>query len=203
MLCWDNEYSGENNKKIIALIDSNDTAKYRSYIKKKYNISIGKYRYGYDISSIGLGSIIGNFCSIASGVKIGLMNHPIHFLSTNPFLYYSSRGFIEKSLIIDTKIGAIVEDDVWIGSNAIILPGVTIGKGAIIGAGAVVTKSVPPYAIVCGVPAKIINYRFEEKIRLKLAEINWTQWDDNRIKKSISLMYDVEKFIEAYENGLI
>ena len=134
----------------ISLCDSKDKAKLRAYYKKKFNVQIGKYSYGFNIYNIGSGSSIGAFCSIAPGVIIGLMNHPYQWVSSNPFLYYSSRGFIPENKTIDTKIGSIIGDDVWIGANAVILPGVIVGQGAIIGAGAVVTKEVMPYEIVGG-----------------------------------------------------
>ena len=134
----------------IRLTDTSDSHKIRDYYQKTYGVSIGEYTYGYQIESIGSGSKIGKFCSIASGVKIGLMNHPTHFVSTHPFLYYKNRGFIKSDLGIQEDVGAIVQDDVWIGNNVVILPGVTVGRGSVIGAGAVVTKDVPPYAIVGG-----------------------------------------------------
>ncbi len=135
---------------IISKIDSKDSKYKRKFIKNKYDIEIGKYTYGYSISSIARGTKIDAFCSIAPGVKIGSMNHPTNFISTNPFLYYSSRGFIDKDIEILQKEPVVIEDDVWLGANSIVLPGVKIGKGAIIGAGAVVTKNVQPYAVLRG-----------------------------------------------------
>lgn len=78
---------------LINKFDNASSDKLRAYYKKKYNVEIGKYTYGYKINDIGRDSVIGAFCSIASGVKIGLMNHPMQFVSTNPFLYYKNRGF--------------------------------------------------------------------------------------------------------------
>lgn len=130
--------------------DDKANTKLRSYYKKRYNVNIGKYTYGYCIEDIGSNSSIGSFCSIASGVKIGKMNHPIQYVSTNPFLYYKSRGFIADDINITIKTGAEIGDDVWIGNNAVILPGISVGRGAIIGAGAVVTKDVQAYAIMGG-----------------------------------------------------
>ena len=183
--------------------DDKQRTKYREYIKKNYGISIGKYTYGYDINEIAKGSKIGSFCSIATGVKIGQMNHPMKYVSTNPFLYYKDRGFISINKRIDVNIGAVIEDDVWIGSNAVILPNVTVGKGAIIAAGCVVTKNVPPYAIWGGVPGKLLKWRFDEATRERLVQIDWSTWDDNRIKKAITAFYDPIEFIDAYEKGII
>ena len=188
---------------IICRIDSKDGKYRRKFIKKKYDIEIGKYTYGYSISDIAKGTKIGAFCSIASGVKIGAMNHPTNFISTNPFLYYSSRGFIDKDIEISQKEPVVIEDDVWIGANSIVLPGVKIGKGAIIGAGAVVTKNVQPYAVLGGVPARVIKYRFNENLISKLIKIDWAKWDDKKIRENIELFYDPEKFIEKNERGII
>ncbi len=130
--------------------DSKDHCKMRAYIEKNYGIKIGKYTYGYNFRDIAKGTQIGAFCSIAPGVKIGLMNHPMNYVSSHPFLYYANRGFCASDREFTQKEPAIVEDDVWIGTNAVILPGVRLGKGAVIGAGAVVTKNIPPYAIAGG-----------------------------------------------------
>jgi serine acetyltransferase len=88
-----------------------------------------------------------------------------------------------------SKGDIIIKDDVWIGANAIILSGVTIGQGALIGAGAVVTKDVPPYAIVGGNPAKVIKYRFSEKVIKKLLEFDFSKLDQNKIKTNIEALY--------------
>ncbi|RYE53070.1 MAG: antibiotic acetyltransferase [Sphingobacteriales bacterium] len=123
---------------------------------------------------------IGSYCSIGRGVQIGLARHPSDWLSTHTFQYNtgwfpnieSYKGIIRNKKHMHhpkTSIGA----DVWIGNNALISSGLTIGTGAIIGAGAVVVKNVPPYAIVGGVPAKIIRYRFDEKTISRLIATKW------------------------------
>lgn len=134
----------------LHLIDHKDERKIRRFYDKKFHIKVGRYTYGYRSKEIAAGTVIGNFCSIASGVKIGQMNHPLNFVSTHTFLYYAGRGFIENDKELQQKSAVRIEDDVWIGSNAIILPGVTIGRGAVVAAGAVVTKNIPRYAIVGG-----------------------------------------------------
>lgn len=172
----------------------------RAFYAKKHNVMIGKYTYGYESSTIAAGTVIGSFCSIASGTKIGLMNHPLDFVSTHPFLYYKSRNFIENDKSIDQKPSPVIEDDVWIGSNVVILPGVTIHRGSVIAAGAVVTKDVPPYSIVGGIPAKLVKYRFDEEIRNKLLKINWSNWEDKKIIKNIEYFYNPVSFIERFES---
>lgn len=105
---------------------------------------------------------IGKFCSIAEGVKIGLGIHPTHLPSTHPAFYSSQSHWDimpDVSLDITEYKPIIIGDDVWIGTNAMVLDGVRIGNHAVVAAGAVVTKDVPEYAIVGGVPAKIIKYR--------------------------------------------
>ena len=130
---------------------------------------------------------IGSFCSIADNVLFILSSeHNMNTLSTFPFKTFYNDFYMEAN----SKGNIKIFDDVWIGSNAIILSGVTIGQGAVIAAGAVVTKDVPPYAIVAGNPAKIIKYRFEEKIRNKLEKINYDKLDDIIIKNNIDLLYE-------------
>lgn len=186
--------------KYVSFFDDASGTKTRKYYKKIYNIEIGKYTYGYKGAKISNGTKIGSFCSIAPGVKIGLMNHPLEYVSTNPFLYYKSRKFIKEDKLIFQKKNPIIEDDVWIGTDAIILPGVTIHKGAVVGANAVITKDVPAYAIVAGVPAKVIRYRFDEKTRNSLLNIDWCNWDDHKISEQIDLFYNSKEFIEKNES---
>ena len=180
--------------------DHPDERKLRAWYKKYNNVEIGKYTYGLWGAEIAPKTKIGAFCSIAPNVKIGLMNHPMDYVSTHPFLYYKDRGFVKEDIQIPQKSAPIIGDDVWIGTNVVILPGVHIGQGAIIGAGAVVTKDVPPYACVGGVPAKLLKYRFPKETIEKLLKINWSQKDDEWIKNNIELFYDVDKFISEIKN---
>ena len=108
---------------------------------------------------------IGRFCSIGLNVALGQIpnNHPIHWASTHNKL----TGYSVKSK------GLIIGNDVWIGNNVTIMSGLTIADGAVIGAGAVVTKSVEPYQIVVGIPAKPIKYRFDEATREQLLKSEW------------------------------
>jgi acetyltransferase-like isoleucine patch superfamily enzyme len=121
-------------------------------------------------------SEIGKFCSIASGVKIGLGKHPINFVSTSP-LFYAKKNPLNFQIVKKTSFTehekVYICNDVWIGTNAVILDGITIGNGAIIGANSVVTKNVEPYSIVGGVPAKEIKKRFSKEIIEKLENLKW------------------------------
>ena len=135
---------------------------------------------------------IGKFCSIACGAKFlfNSANHSLGSLSTYPFpIFFEEWGLdtdvhsISKAW--DNKGDIVVGNDVWIGYEALITAGVTIGDGAIIGSRAVVTKDVPPYTIVAGVPAKPIRRRFCNDVVNKLEQIRWWDWDDEKIKANI------------------
>lgn len=141
-------------------------------------VQVGKGTYGSlyvvtrDYQNVRL--IIGNWCSIAAGVKFLLSgNHRYDILSTYPYeQLIAGKPSDERTGIAEAKGNIVVQDDVWIGENAIICSGVTLGKGSIIAAGAVVTKDVEPYAIVGGNPAHFIKYRFDEPIRQRLLTID-------------------------------
>lgn len=136
-----------------------------------------------------ISAIIGKYCSIGYNVDIGMFEHPIDFVSTSPKIYKNNSDWNEISN------PPIIKNDVWIGSQAVILQGVTIGNGAVIASGAVVTKDVPPYAIVGGVPAKVIKYRFSQETIDKLQKIEWWNKDSIWINKNLYLFNDVERFI--------
>ena len=132
---------------------------------------------------------IGKYCSISHDVVIGLGAHPLNIFTTSPIFYRKENPLkvqlINKDLdFIETK-PIFIENDVWIGARVIIMDGLTIGNGAVIAAGAIVTKDVPPYAIVGGVPAKIIKYRFNEKIINSILETKWWEKSIEEIYQSI------------------
>lgn len=133
---------------------------------------------------------IGKFCSIACGAKFlfNSANHTLSSLSTYPFpLFFEVWGLEKKGVTNawDNKGDIIIGNDVWIGYEAVILAGVTIGDGAIIGTRTVVTKDVPPYTIVGDVPAKPIKRRFPEETISALLEIQWWNWSEERIARNI------------------
>ena len=133
---------------------------------------------------------MGKYCSIACGAKFIFTsaNHSAQSLSTYPFPIFFEEWSLEVGNITkawDYKGDIRVGNDVWIGYEAIIMSGVTIGDGAIIGTRAVVTKDVPPYTVVGGVPAKAIKKRFTDEVIEKLIDIQWWNWEDEKVKAKL------------------
>lgn len=151
-----------------------------------HDIDVGMYSYGgcFDPMRIWPYTKIGRYCSFGSGVWRFNANHPTKFKSTHPYFYNPLCGHVEQELIHRSEL--VVGNDVWVGQNVIILARVRrIGDGAVIGAGAVVTKDVPDYAIVAGNPARIINYRFSEKTIEKMKAEQWWNKTIEEVKVSI------------------
>lgn len=140
--------------------------------------------------------LIGNFTGMAEGVKIfGGVEHYANNVAALPLKILYFHKPYERKKEVYTKGPTIIGSDVLIMYNAMVLSGVTIGDGAIVGAGAVVTKNVPPYAIVAGNPARVIKYRFsEEKIKV-LLKIRWWDWSDDQVKEFEEYFYDIDAFI--------
>lgn len=147
--------------------------------------------------------IIGKFCSIACGAKFlfNSANHTLQSLSTYPFpiLFEEWELPVEDiPLAWDNKGDIVIGNDVWIGYEAVILAGVTIGDGAIIGARAVVTKDVPPYTIVGGVPARVIRRRFAPQTAERLASLQWWNWPEEKLRRHIRAIQagDLDQLME-------
>jgi virginiamycin A acetyltransferase len=159
-----------------------------------HGIEVGMYSYGGCFFEEGIrpGTIIGRYCSFANKVYIYNGNHPIRHKSMHPFFYEPFLGYVETEMISRTRQS--IGNDVWIGNNAIILPSVsTVGDGAVIGAGSVVTKNVPPFAIVAGNPARIIRYRFTDE---RIQEIKDSRWWDKEIWE---LAGELDTFLKPLE----
>jgi acetyltransferase-like isoleucine patch superfamily enzyme len=161
-----------------------------------------------DFTYISSGSIIsdteiGSFCSIGPNVLCNIGKHPIHLVSTYPGFYSklpAGSKFFGIEFPFEEKSKVYIGSDVWIGARAIILSGIKIGNGAIIGAGSIVTKDVPPYAIVVGSPAKIIKYRFSEDIIERLLVTKWWDLSETKLKSIVANMDNVELFLKVLNN---
>lgn len=140
--------------------------------------------------------IIGKFCSIACGAKFlfNSSNHTLSSLSTYPFPIFAAEwdANIPVTEAWDNKGDIVIGNDVWIGYEAVIMAGVHIGNGAIIGTRAVVTKDVPPYAIVGGVPAKRIRNRFDDSVIEALQKIKWWDWDVEKTRENLKAIRNAD-----------
>lgn len=157
----------------LLLRDEFESAALRQYFKDRWNIDIGLYSYGcFDRWRIPVNTRIGRYCSFAKNARIVDANHPPDALTTHPFLYEKQFGVVTEDSMNPPPV--IVEDDVWMGANAVATPGCKhIGRGAIIGAGAVVTKDVPRYAIVVGNPGRVLRYRFPPDLIEAIEASEW------------------------------
>lgn len=164
--------------------------------KPEVSFKMGRHSYcGGGTFSISSDTEIGAFCSIGVDVILGPSQHPTDWLTTHPFPYLSHKKlpgveYMQNNFaaVRPVKVG----NDVWIGDRAVVMDGVTIGDGAVVAACAVVTKDVPPYAIVAGVPARILRYRFDRPLIDKLLELRW--WDlpdDEIVRLPLSHPYDL------------
>lgn len=186
---------------------------------------VGRYTYGYEslLEWHPLATSIGRYCSINGTARIW-NNHSLDCVTTHPLLdfpmFYPWNKYNERQQLV-SKYGkhhenavfqnsqirknepVVIGNDVWIGANVIILPGVKIGDGAILAAGAVITKDVGSYEIVGGIPAKIIKYRFSKDMIEKFLKIQWWNWSIEEIENNIELFYQPEKFVELYKDIFI
>ncbi|HCF29313.1 MAG TPA: Vat family streptogramin A O-acetyltransferase [Cyanobacteria bacterium UBA11049] len=173
-------------------------------IVKNPNIIVGDYTYYDDFENpdnfeknilyhfdfIGDKLIIGKFCAIASGVKFIMNggNHQIASFTAYPFSIFGNGWEKATHKTFPYKGDTVIGNDVWIGYEALIMPGVKVGDGAVIGAKAIVTKDVAPYTIVAGNPAKLIRKRFDDEVIQTLLELQWWNWDSKKISESIPIL---------------
>ena len=162
---------------------------YNDFVNDPKDFQKNNVLYHYQINNDKL--IIGKFCSIACGPRFLFTsaNHTLKSLSTYPFPLFFEEWNLDKANVTDSwdnKGDIVIGNDVWIGYEAVIMSGVTIGDGAIIGTRAVVSKDVPPYTIVGGIPAKPIRKRFSDEVVSSLLEIKWWEWSDERIRENLS-----------------
>jgi acetyltransferase-like isoleucine patch superfamily enzyme len=165
--------------------------------------SIGDYSYLGPRCSVSFAEV-GKFCSIASEVHIGLGTHPLApFVSTHPvfYLHRASNGWTLADKDYRSEFStSTVGSDVWIGVRAAIKDGVRVGDGAVIAAGAVVVEDVSPYAIVGGVPAKLIRFRFPREIVQFLLDFRWWDHDGEWLRQNWSHFHDVHALMKDYPN---
>ncbi len=172
-------------------IEVGDFTIYNDFVNDPRDFEKNNVLYHYPINNDRL--VIGKFCSIACGAKFifNCANHTLKSMSTYTFPLFFEEWDLPKSEVAsawDNKGDIVIGNDVWIGYDAVIMAGVTIGDGAIIGTRAVVTKDVEPYSIVGGVPAKEIRKRFAPEVITRLLELQWWNWPDEKIRRAIPLI---------------
>lgn len=192
---------------LFTFIDTQSNVDRKSKVNrfaKIVNSKVGRYSY-VGVRSWVIRCEIGHFCSIANEVYIGLAKHTLEYLSTSPLFTEKKNGtghsWVKKNCFVSSEL-TVIGNDVWIGYRAMIKGGIKVGDGAIIGAGSMVTKDVPPYAIVAGVPARIIRYRFSQDIITELEKLKWWDWNEDDLKNNIVSFQkgDVETKIRELNN---
>lgn len=166
-----------------------------------YRGKIGRYSY-IGSNSFVSDTDIGNFTSISADCYIGGTSHPIKWVSTSPVFHrwenIMKKNFAKHDFEFFKK--TFIGNDVWIGNRVMIKAGITIADGAVIGMGSIVTKNIGPYEVWAGNPAKLIRKRFQDDIITKLQEIEWWNWEDEKLKEQSGLFSNIEQFINEYFN---
>ena len=163
-----------------------------------YNVRLGNYSSVRDNSKV-MNAEIGNFSVIAKDCLIGVGVHPTNYLTCHSIFYKNSPwGFHPEWVKPIEHVAKVthIGNDVWIGARSLVMDGVTIGDGAIIAAGSVVTKDVPPFAIVGGAPAKLIRYRFPQEMIDRLEDIKWWSLSDEKITENVELFHVADPTVE-------
>ena len=173
-----------------------------------YNVVLGNYS-SIRNGSRAMNATIGNYSVISKDCEIGLGTHPTNYLNCHSIFYKNSPWGFHPEWV--KPVGPLVRrihigNDVWIGSRSIVMDGVHIGDGAIVAAGSVVTKDVPPYAVVGGAPARLIKYRFPQEVIDRLEEVQWWNLPDEEITKRVDLFHipnptleDINRFFPPTE----
>ncbi len=169
-------------------IEVGDYTIYNDFVNDPRDFEKNNVLYHYPINRDRL--VVGKFCSIACGARFlfNSANHTLASLSSYPFPLLFEEWGLEKKNVADAwdnKGDIVVGNDVWIGYEAVILAGVRIGDGAVIGSRAVVTRDIPPYTIVGGVPARTIRKRFDDTVIARLLDLRWWDWPEEAVRRNI------------------
>src|SRR6185312_6332550 len=171
------------------------------------DVTVGDFSY-FERHAEAIYTTIGKFCSIAANSRINALEHPIERLTTHKVSYRPNEYF--RFLGVDSAFRerrqakrVTIGHDVWIGHGVVVMPGVAIGNGAVVGANAVVTRDVPAYSIVAGVPAKPLRRRFPEAIAQRIEALAWWDWAPEKLAKAVPDMQalSIEAFLDRWESA--
>ncbi len=169
------------------------------------DVKLGDFSY-FERQAEAIYADIGKFCSIAANTRINALEHPIervtsHKVTYRPNEFFRYQGIDQEWRAYRSSRRVTIGHDVWIGHGAVLLPGVSVGTGAVVGANAVVSRDVPPYTIVAGVPARKLRLRFAAQTIERLLAIEWWDWDEARIVEALPDMQKlgVEAFLDKWE----
>ena len=201
----------------------NDTlnllASQTAYIEEYCAVCLGYYiwqmgAYSYSWSILPMDTVVGRYCSIALNVTAMGVNHPLDRISTSIFTYdknfsifkFSNQNNLGEEFSTvpnrtDSGKNICIENDVWIGEGVVLSRGITVGTGAVIAQKSVVTKDVPPYAIVAGIPAKIVKYRFDEKTIKRLLDLKWWEYSYTDFHGA-DFNLDINAYLDEIENRI-
>lgn len=170
-------------------------------------VTVGDFSY-FERHTEAIYASIGKFCSIAANSRINALEHPMERLTTHKVSYRPNEYF--RFLGVDGTFRerrqakrVVIGHDVWIGHGAVVMPGVGIGNGAVIGANAVVTRDVPAYTIVAGVPARPLRRRFPEEVALRIERLGWWDWTPEKLARAVPDMQamPIEAFLDRWEQA--